>query len=264
MANIKITELPNLAGADVAEADVFVIDDVTATESKKITVANLAIGVGAAGFVASRALTSDGSGDIAVSDVTSTELGYLDGVSSAIQTQLDAKIATTSSASNDYVTYTQLNANLNTTTSNVAALETRRTNNIAGAISSVLTSDLTASRAMVSDGSGKIAVLSGVTSTELGYVDATSSIQTQLDAKAALAGATFTGQVNFNDDAVVTGNLTVHGDTITANAVNLVVQDQFIALSNGGTSSMDVGIFYNRGTEGYAAILYDASTSSIY
>ena len=134
MANIKITELPNLAGADVAEADVFVIDDVTATESKKITVANLAIGVGAAGFVASRALTSDGSGDIAVSDVTSTELGYLDGVSSAIQTQIDTKIATTSSASNDYVTYTQLNANLNTTTSNVAALETRRTNNIAGAI----------------------------------------------------------------------------------------------------------------------------------
>jgi hypothetical protein len=264
MANIKITELPNLAGADVAEADVFVIDDVTATESKKITVANLAIGVGAAGFVASRALTSDGSGDIAVSDITSTELGYLDGVSSAIQTQLDAKIATTSSASNDYVTYTQLNANLNTTTSNVAALETRRTNNIAGAISSILTSDLTASRAMVSDGSGKIAVLSSVTSTELGYVDATSSIQTQLDAKAALAGATFTGQVNFNDDAVVTGNLTVHGDTITANAVNLVVQDQFIALSNGGTSSMDVGIFYNRGTEGNAAIWYDASTSSFY
>ena len=114
------------------------------------------------------------------------------------------------------------------------------------------------------DGSGKIAVLSGVTSTELGYVDATSSIQTQLDAKAALAGATFTGQVNFNDDAVVTGNLTVHGDTITANAVNLVVQDQFIALSNGGTSSMDVGIFYNRGTEGNAAIWYDASTSSFY
>ena len=264
MANIKITELPNLAGADVAEADVFVIDDVTATESKKITVANLAIGVGAAGFTASRALTSDGSGNIAVSDVTSTELGYLDGVSSAIQTQLDAKIATTSSASNDYVTYTQLNANLNTTTSNVAALETRRTNNIAGAISSILTSDLTASRAMVSDGSGKIAVLSSVTSTELGYVDATSSIQTQLDAKAALAGATFTGQVNFNDDAVVTGNLSVHGDTITANAVNLVVQDQFIALSNGGTSSMDVGIFYNRGTEGNAAIWYDASTSSFY
>ena len=38
-----------------------------------------------------RALVSDGSGDVSVSDVTSTEIGYLDGVSSAIQTQIDAK-----------------------------------------------------------------------------------------------------------------------------------------------------------------------------
>ena len=39
----------------------------------------------------SRALVSDGSGDVSVSAVTSTEIGYLDGVSSAIQTQIDAK-----------------------------------------------------------------------------------------------------------------------------------------------------------------------------
>ena len=45
---------------------------------------------------ASRALVSSGTGAIAVSDVTSTEIGYLDGVSSAIQTQLDAKQATIS------------------------------------------------------------------------------------------------------------------------------------------------------------------------
>ena len=38
-----------------------------------------------------RALVSDGSGDISVSDVTATEVGYLDGVSSALQTQIDAK-----------------------------------------------------------------------------------------------------------------------------------------------------------------------------
>jgi len=38
-----------------------------------------------------RALITDGSGDIAVSDVTSTELGYLDGVTSLIQNQIDAK-----------------------------------------------------------------------------------------------------------------------------------------------------------------------------
>ena len=38
-----------------------------------------------------RALISDNSGKIAVSDVTSTELSYLDGVTSSIQTQLNAK-----------------------------------------------------------------------------------------------------------------------------------------------------------------------------
>jgi len=40
-----------------------------------------------------RALVSDSNGDVSVSDVTSTEIGYLDGVSSAIQTQLDNKAA---------------------------------------------------------------------------------------------------------------------------------------------------------------------------
>ena len=45
-----------------------------------------------ADLTASRALVSDGSGDVSVSDVTSTELGYLDGVTSAIQTQLGTKL----------------------------------------------------------------------------------------------------------------------------------------------------------------------------
>ena len=46
-----------------------------------------------ADVTASRALVSSGTGEITVSDVTATELGYLDTVSSNIQTQLDAKQA---------------------------------------------------------------------------------------------------------------------------------------------------------------------------
>jgi len=42
-------------------------------------------------LTASRALVSDGNGDVSVSAVTATEIGYLDGVTSNIQTQLDAK-----------------------------------------------------------------------------------------------------------------------------------------------------------------------------
>lgn len=45
-------------------------------------------------LTASRALVSDGNGKVAVSAVTATELGYLDGVTSNVQTQLNAKSAT--------------------------------------------------------------------------------------------------------------------------------------------------------------------------
>ena len=44
-----------------------------------------------ANLTASRALVSDGNGDVSVSAVTSTEVGYLDGVTSAIQTQINTK-----------------------------------------------------------------------------------------------------------------------------------------------------------------------------
>ena len=45
------------------------------------------------GLTASRAVVSDSAGKLTVSAVTSTELGYLDGVTSAIQTQLNGKAA---------------------------------------------------------------------------------------------------------------------------------------------------------------------------
>tara|TARA_Y100001963_G_scaffold12458_1_gene15648 strand:+ start:701 stop:1282 length:582 start_codon:yes stop_codon:yes gene_type:complete len=128
MANVKITALTSLAAADAAAGDVFVIDDISESESKKFTIANLKAAVGTTGLTASRALETNGSGDIVVSDVTSTELNHLDGVSSAIQTQLDAKIATTASASNDFVTFTRLNANVNVVQDNVAALPTSFSN----------------------------------------------------------------------------------------------------------------------------------------
>ena len=43
-------------------------------------------------LTASHALVSDANGKVAVSAVTSTELGYLDGVTSNVQTQLNKKL----------------------------------------------------------------------------------------------------------------------------------------------------------------------------
>ena len=65
----------------------------TALDGKQATITGAATTIDTENLTASRALVSDGSGKVAVSDVTSTELGYLDGVTSAVQTQLDAKIA---------------------------------------------------------------------------------------------------------------------------------------------------------------------------
>lgn len=65
----------------------------------------------------------------------------------------------------------------------IAATDTTYTFN--GAVSTIKDSNLTASRALISNSSGKVAV-SAVTSTELGYLDGvTSAIQTQLNGKAA-------------------------------------------------------------------------------
>ena len=41
MANVKITALNNLASADVDDGDVFVIDDISETETKNVTIANV-------------------------------------------------------------------------------------------------------------------------------------------------------------------------------------------------------------------------------
>ena len=65
----------------------------TALDGKQATITGAATTIDTEDLTASRALVSDGSGKVAVSDVTTTELGYLDGVTSAVQTQVDAKIA---------------------------------------------------------------------------------------------------------------------------------------------------------------------------
>ncbi|MEK7147151.1 MAG: hypothetical protein AAB772_02750, partial [Patescibacteria group bacterium] len=102
------------------------------------------------GFVGvGSALTSLNAANMANGSVTNTEFQYLDGATSAIQTQIAAKQPT-----------------------------------ITGGATTITSSDLTINRALLSDGSGKVAV-SAVTNTELGYVGGvTSAIQTQLDGKA--------------------------------------------------------------------------------
>ena len=64
----------------------------TALTSKQDKVVGGASTITEDNLTASRALVSNSSGKVAVSNVTSTELGYLDGVTSNVQTQLDKKL----------------------------------------------------------------------------------------------------------------------------------------------------------------------------
>lgn len=71
-----------------------------ALDSKQATITGGATSITSSNLTANRALISNASGKVAISAVTSTELGYLDGVTSSIQTQFDGKQAKIISASN--------------------------------------------------------------------------------------------------------------------------------------------------------------------
>ncbi len=64
----------------------------TALTSKQDVIVGAASTITENNLVTDRALISNSSGKVAVSNVTSTELGYLDGVTSNVQTQLDKKL----------------------------------------------------------------------------------------------------------------------------------------------------------------------------
>lgn len=66
----------------------------TSLDGKQATITGGASTIASSNLTANRALISNGSGKVAVSAVTSTELGYLDGVTSNVQTQLDGKSST--------------------------------------------------------------------------------------------------------------------------------------------------------------------------
>jgi hypothetical protein len=96
--------------------------------------------------------------------VSATELGYLDGVTSAIQTQIDAKQAT-----------------------------------ITGGATTITSSDLTADRALISSGTGKVAV-STVTATEVGLLSGVTGVivteaGTQTLTNKTLTSPTMTGPI---------------------------------------------------------------------
>jgi hypothetical protein len=146
----------------------------------------------------SRALVSNASGKVAVATTTSTELGYVSGVTSSIQTQIDAKQPT-----------------------------------ITGGASTIASTDLTVSRALISNSTGKVAVAT-TTSAEIAYVNGvTSPIQSQIDAK--------------TNKLIVTNRQTASYTLVLSDADKLVETN--VASANNLTVPLNSSVAFATGTQ---------------
>lgn len=213
--------------------------------------------------------------DTSLGDISATEFGYLANVTSDVQTQLNAKLASATASS----TYAPLSGptftgtvTLPATTSigEVSATEISYLNNVSSAIQTQLDAKLATSTA-----SSTYAPISGptftgtvtlpadtaignVSSTEISYLNnVTSAIQTQLDAKAPIANATFTGDTEVVD-MTVTGNLYVQGSTTTISTSNLKLRDNMTYLNQAGL--FDISGASGDGTN----VIYTTATNHDY
>lgn len=206
-----------------------------------------------------------------IGNVTSDEIGYLDGVTSSIQTQLDNKadsatVSTTYAPINDPSFTGNVSLPTSTTIGNVSSTEL-------GHISTVTSNvqDQLDAKAPIANPTFT-GTVSGVTKGHvgLGNVDNTSdadkpistATQAALDAKASLSGATFTGSVEIDQNLVVDGNLTVNGTTFNASSTSIVIEDNMVQLAHqnaGNTVDLGLVVAYNDGATKHSGIVRDVS-----
>ena len=182
-----------------------------------------------------------------IGTVSATEIGYVDGVTSAIQTQLDAKAPLESPALTGTPTAPTATAGTDTTQIATTAFVQDAIEAVVGAAPAALNTLSELADALADDANYASTVTSAlalkaplasptftgtvtlpsstsignVSSTEIGYIDGvTSSIQTQLDAKAPSANPTLTGTVALPAASSVTLNGTALSTTLALKADN--------------------------------------------
>ena len=89
-------------------------------------------------------------------------------------------------------------------------------------------------------------------------------LTTDLAAKAALSGATFTGNVVVQQNLQVDGNFTVNGSNVIVSATQIQIEDSILQLAHeNAANTVDLGIVagYNDGTAKHAGLVKDVSDS---
>jgi hypothetical protein len=105
--------------------------------------------------------------------------------------------------------------------------------------------------------------VAGVSDTEIGYLDGvTSNVQAQIDGKASLSGATFTGSVEIDHNLTVDGNFIVNGSNVLVSATQIQIEDTLLQLGHDNANNItDLGLVvgYNDGSSKHAGIVKDVT-----
>jgi hypothetical protein len=259
--------LPNVTGTVITTGNLSDITDIGVFTSTIVMEGSTAdaheLTLSAGDPTADRTITfpdATGTVQLRVADVSDTEIGYLNGVTSAIQTQLDAK---STESKTETLTNKSISFGSNTVTSTLAQLNTAISD--ADVASLAGTETLTNKTLTTPTINGPTITDTGQTPTIHGIYlpaphtiifegttandfettltageptadrtitlpDATGTVALEANV-AALSGATFTGAVS-GTDLTLSGNLTVNGTTTNINSTNLVVEDKNIVLAD--------------------------------
>ncbi len=203
-----------------------------------------------------------------IGGVSTDEISYLNGVTGAIQTQLDSKLESATAE----VTYAPIaNATLTglvslpqgTTIGTVSAEEIGSLDGVTSSIQAQLDAKAPVESptftGTVSGVSKGMVGLGNVDNTADADKPISTATQDALDLKADLSGATFSGNV------VVTGDFTVTGTTTTVNTANFTTTDPLIYLGEGNEgNTADLGFVanFNDGTYQHTGLVRDSSAGT--
>ena len=201
-----------------------------------------------ANLTASRLLVSDGNGDVSVSAVTSTEAGYLDTVSSNIQTQLNAK------AASNYVPASITVADESSDQSCFPLFVTAATGSLGAKTASGLTFNSSTdvlSGTFAGNISGNV---TGNTSGTSGSTTGNAATATLLAAARDIGGVSFNGSASINLPGVNTAGSQNTSGTAAGLSATLVVGSG----GSGATSLTANGVLIGNGTSAVTSV--DMST----